>query len=173
MSSEGNAVAVPAPVDLTELASRITLLGESIKSLKESSSAEPDKDEISKAVKALVDAKRTYATNNGGIGVDGKKWEEPMSKSEKKKAEKAAKAAAAAAAAAGGGGDGKEQAPSKKAAAKEQKKAAKKEAKRNFKEGGGGASAATTPAASADAKKTTTSAAAAAVIRPMMTKSKL
>ena len=173
MSSEGNAVAVPAPVDLTELASRITLLGESIKSLKESSSAEPDKDEISKAVKALVDAKRTYATHNGGIGVDGKKWEEPMSKSEKKKAEKAAKAAAAAAAAAGGGGDGKEQAPSKKAAAKEQKKAAKKEAKRNFKEGGGGASAATTPAASADAKKTTTSAAAAAVIRPMMTKSKL
>jgi len=146
MSSEGNAVAIPAPVDLADLASRITALGDSIKTLK--SSSEPDKVEISNAVAALMDAKRTYAKNNGGIGIDGNKWEEPMSKSEKKKAEKAAKAAAAAASAGGTGGDeSNHQAPSKKAAAKEAKKAAKKEAKKNFKEGG----ATSAPAAAASA----------------------
>lgn len=165
MSSEGNAVAVPAPpADLTELASRITQLGETIKSLK--SSSEPDKDEIARAVTSLLDAKRTYAKNNGGIGVDGKKWEEPMSKSEKKKAEKAAKAAAAAAAGNSGGGDGNKE-KSKKAAAKEAKKAAKKEAKKNFKEGGGNAATASA-ATSAVPKKANTVA-----VRPMMTKSKL
>lgn len=99
MSSEGNAVAAPAAVDLAELQSRIAALSESIKLLK--SSAEPDKDAIATAVTALVDAKRTYAKNNGGIGVDGKPWEEPMSKSEKKKLEKEKKKKAAEAAAAG------------------------------------------------------------------------
>lgn len=166
MSSEGNAVAIPAPIDLTELATRISTLGETIKSLK--SSASPDKDEIGKTVTALLDAKRTYAKNNGGIGVDGKKWEEPMSKSEKKKAEKAAKAKAAAEAKAAAG-EKAAAAPSKKAAAKEAKKAAKKEAKKNFKQGGdggGAATSATTPAAAA-AKKSS------APVRPMMTISKL
>ena len=78
MSSEGNAVATPAAVDLTALAATITTLGESIKQLK--SSSEPDKDAISTAVTSLLDAKRTYAKNNGGVGVDGKPWEEPMTK---------------------------------------------------------------------------------------------
>lgn len=99
MSSEGNAVATPA-VDLEELKARISTLGESIKQLK--SSSEPDKDAIATAVNALLDAKRTYAKNNGGIGVDGKPFEEPMTKAQKKAAEKAKKAAAAAA---GGGGN--------------------------------------------------------------------
>lgn len=103
MSSEGNAVATPA-VDLNELNTRITALGESIKQLK--SSSEPDKDAIATAVNALLDAKRTYAKNNGGVGVDGKPWEEPMTKSQKKKAEKEKKAAEAAAKAGGGGGGG-------------------------------------------------------------------
>jgi hypothetical protein len=88
MSSEGNAVATPA-VDLDSLRTRITDLGETIKSLK--SSSEPDKDAIATAVADLLDAKRTFAANNGGIGVDGNPWEEPMSKKDKKKAEKTAK----------------------------------------------------------------------------------
>ena len=90
MSSEGDAVATPA-VDLDALRTRITALGETIKSLK--SSSEPDKDAIASAVADLLEAKRTFANNNGGIGVDGKKFEEPMSKKDKKKAEKAAKQA--------------------------------------------------------------------------------
>lgn len=106
MSSEGDAVAAPAAVDLADLSARIEALGESIKLLK--SSSEPDKDAIAAAVNNLVDAKRTYANNNGGIGVDGKPWEEPMSKSQKKKAEKEAKRRAEEEAkkAAGGGGGG-------------------------------------------------------------------
>ncbi len=105
MSSEANAVATPT-VDLTDLSTRITTLGESIKQLK--STAEPDKDAISTAVTALLDAKRTYAKNNGGIGVDGKPWEEPMTKSQKKKAEKEKKRREAEEAAAkkAGGDDG-------------------------------------------------------------------
>ena len=91
MSSEGNAVATHA-VDLDALRTRITALGETIKTLK--SSSEPDKDAIASAVAELLDSKRAFAANNGGIGVDGNKWEEPMSKKDKKKAEKAAKAAA-------------------------------------------------------------------------------
>ena len=104
MSSEGNAVASPTKVDLPALQSTITTLGESIKELK--SSAEPDKDAIATAVAALLDAKRTYASNNGGIGVDGKKWEEPMTKSQKKKLEKEKKAKEAAEKAAAAGGEG-------------------------------------------------------------------
>ena len=108
MSSEGNAVATPA-VDLDDLRTRINQLGESIKQLK--SSAEPDKDAITAAVNALLDAKRTFANNNGGIGVDGNKWGEPMSKKDKKKAEKAVKAAAGAT---GGDGGEEKKGPSKK-----------------------------------------------------------
>jgi hypothetical protein len=93
MSSEGDAVATPT-VDLDALRTRITDLGETIKILK--SSSEPDKDAIASAVAELLDAKRSFANNNGGIGVDGNKWEEPMSKKDKKKAEKAANAAKAA-----------------------------------------------------------------------------
>ena len=80
MSSEGNAVATPSPSEsLDELKARIAALGESIKTLK--SSSEPDKDAVSTAVANLLDAKRAFAKNNGGVGVDGKPWEEPMTKS--------------------------------------------------------------------------------------------
>lgn len=95
MSSEGNAVASPAPINLSELATRISNLGESIKILKSSSSEQPDPDAITAAVTALLDAKRLYAQNNGGVGVDGKPWEEPLTKSQKKKLEKEKKAMAA------------------------------------------------------------------------------
>jgi hypothetical protein len=104
MTSEGNAVALPAPIDLAELATRISTLGETIKTLK-SSSEQPDADVISAAVAALLDAKRLYAATNGGIGVDGKPWEEPLTKSQKKKLEKEKKAAEAAAGV-GAGEDG-------------------------------------------------------------------
>lgn len=106
MTSEGNAVALPAPIDLAELATRISTLGETIKTLK-SSSEQPDADAISAAVAALLDAKRLYAATNGGIGVDGKPWEEPLTKSQKKKLEKEKKAAEAAAC---GGGESGEKA---------------------------------------------------------------
>ncbi len=101
MSSEGNAVASPAPIELAELASRISSLGDTIKFLK-SSSEQPDADAIAAAVAALLDAKRLYAQSNGGIGFDGKPWEEPLTKSQKKKLEKEKKAAAEAEAVAAG-----------------------------------------------------------------------
>ena len=109
MASEGNAVASPAPIDLAELASRISTLGDTIKFLK-SSSEQPDADAIAAAVAALLDAKRLYAQSNGGIGVDGKSWEEPLTKSQKKKLEKERKAAAEAEAVAGKKQDNGEQA---------------------------------------------------------------
>ncbi len=98
--SSGNAVASPAPIDLAELASRISTLGDTIKLLK-SASEQPDADAIAAAVAALLDAKRLFAQSNGGIGSDGKPWEEPLTKSQKKKLEKEKKAAAEAVAAAG------------------------------------------------------------------------
>lgn len=97
MSCEGDAVASPTPIDLAELASRISSLGDTIKLLK-SSSEQPDAGAIASAVAALLDAKRTYARTNGGIGLDGKPWEEPMTKSQKKKLEKEKKSAAEASA---------------------------------------------------------------------------
>mmetsp|Transcript_32228 Transcript_32228/g.56094 ORF Transcript_32228/g.56094 Transcript_32228/m.56094 type:complete len:897 (+) Transcript_32228:64-2754(+) len=172
MSSEGNAVATPT-VDLEELKTRISALAESIVLLK-SSSGEVDKDAIATAVNALLDAKRTFAKNNGGVGVDGKPWEEPMTKSQKKKADKAKKAAEAAAAAAGGGGGGgdaikpNEANASKKAAKKAEKNAKKAAIKVTAKEGG--SAAATKGAPAAAAKKPTT---AIPSNRPAMTKSKL
>merc|ERR1719287_272875 len=102
MSSEGATAASPS-VDLDELRARIASLGDSI---------------------TLLKAKRTFATNNGGVGVDGKPWEEPMTKSQKKKLEKEKKAAAAAATAGGGGGGGSGGKPANEANAA--KKAAKK-----------------------------------------------
>mmetsp|Transcript_34079 Transcript_34079/g.71713 ORF Transcript_34079/g.71713 Transcript_34079/m.71713 type:complete len:893 (+) Transcript_34079:32-2710(+) len=168
MSSEGNGVATPA-VDLEELKARISTLGESIKLLK--SSAEQDKDAIATAVNALLDAKRTYAQNNGGVGVDGKPWEEPMTKSQKKKAEKAKKAAAAAAAA-GGGDAGKVQPneanASKKAAKKAEAKAKKAAMKAAAKEGG-----APPPNAAPAAAKAAAAAKKPSGPMPVLTKSKL
>lgn len=179
MSSEGNAVATPTPSETQdELKARIAALGESIKSLK--SSGEPDKDAISAAVAALLDAKRTFAKNNGGVGVDGKPWEEPMTKSQKKKAEKAKKAAAAAAAVAGGGGGGdggKAKSNEANASKKAAKKAEAKAKKAAMKAGGGGGAAAPSNAKAGNAKAATNKANAppAAVVRrgPPLTKSKL
>ena len=66
--------------------------------------SEPDKDAISTAVNGLIDSKCSYTNNNGGIIIDGKKWEGPMAKSQKKNVEKETKRKAAEADAAGGGG---------------------------------------------------------------------
>ena len=77
-------------VDLEKLKAEITALGENIKQLKSSSG---DKEAVDAAVKALLAAKKTYADNNNGIGVDGKPYEEPLSKAEKKAKAKAEKAA--------------------------------------------------------------------------------
>ena len=76
---------------LDEQKEKVNTLAQKIVDLKK---ADPiDKDAIGSTVKELLDAKRTYAEQNNGIGVDGQPWEEPMSKSEKKKKEKSAKAA--------------------------------------------------------------------------------
>jgi len=82
--------------NLEELREKVTALAEKVATLK--TAAPVDKDAIAATVKDLLDAKRTFAQNNNGIGVDDKPFEEPMSKAEKKKKDKADKAAAAAAA---------------------------------------------------------------------------
>jgi hypothetical protein len=80
--------------NLEEMLETVNALAQKVTDLKKT--VPVDKDAIGKTVKELLDAKRSYAENNNGIGVDGKPWEEPMSKSEKKKKEKAEKAAKAA-----------------------------------------------------------------------------
>mmetsp|Transcript_9360 Transcript_9360/g.14460 ORF Transcript_9360/g.14460 Transcript_9360/m.14460 type:complete len:564 (-) Transcript_9360:369-2060(-) len=96
-------------VDLEELNNRLILeiyaLTESIKEIEMSS--KPDKVALVAASNALLNSKRTYAINNGGMGVDGNVYEEHLTEAQQKAAEKANKAyaaAAAAAAAAGGAG---------------------------------------------------------------------
>jgi hypothetical protein len=85
--------------NLESLKTEIEAIGEKIKTLK---TASGDKDEIATAIQDLLNAKKSYADNNNGIGFDGKPYEEPMSKAQKKAKAKAEKDAAAAA---GGGGD--------------------------------------------------------------------
>jgi len=80
-------------VDLEALKAEVEKLGEEIRNLKAAS--EVDKNAVGAAVKALTEAKKKYADNNNGVGVDGKPYEVPMSKAEKKAKEKAEKAAAA------------------------------------------------------------------------------
>jgi septum formation inhibitor MinC len=77
--------------DLEQLKEQITAAGEKVKTLK--SSVPVNKDAIGAAVKELMDLKKQYADNNNGIGVDGKKFEEPMTKAQKKAKEKAEKEA--------------------------------------------------------------------------------
>lgn len=73
-------------VNLEELQANVESIAAKIVALKK---ADPvDKEAIGSAVKDLIDAKRTFAQNNNGIGVDGKPFEEPMSKADKKKADK-------------------------------------------------------------------------------------
>lgn len=79
-------------VDLEKLKAEIAVLGEKIKELK---SSEGDKDAIDVAVKELLAAKKLYADNNDGIGVDGKPYTEHLSKAQKKAKEKAEKSAMA------------------------------------------------------------------------------
>ncbi len=88
-------------VNLDDLRAKVQSIADKITELKKANPV--DKDAIGASVKELLDAKRTFAQSNNGIGVDGKPWEEPMSKAEKKKKAKAEKAAAAAG---GGNGDG-------------------------------------------------------------------
>ena len=80
-------------VDLDKLKAEIDAIGERIKSLK-SATGEVDKDGIAAAVASLVAAKKTYADNNNGIGVDGKPFEEPLTKAQKKAKAKAEAGAA-------------------------------------------------------------------------------
>ena len=90
---------VPASIDMSnleELKAKVDGLAQKITDLKKADVV--DKNAIAAAVKDLLDAKRSYAQNNSGVGVDGKPWEEPLSKSEKKKRDKAKKAADQAAA---------------------------------------------------------------------------
>ena len=75
-------------IDLEALKVTIHNLGESVKELK---AANADKKELDDAVQALLTAKQEYAQNNNGIGVDGKLFQEPLSKAEKKAQAKAAK----------------------------------------------------------------------------------
>uniref|UniRef100_A0A7S4J4K3 glutamate--tRNA ligase n=1 Tax=Odontella aurita TaxID=265563 RepID=A0A7S4J4K3_9STRA len=135
---EGAAVAVP---DLPTLQSKIELTSNQIRDLKTAGGDEA-KDKIPPLVQELLTLKKEYADNNGGIGVDGKPYEPPLSKAEKKKLEKDKKKKAAQEAAAGGGGGGgeggepKEGDMSKGAAKKAAKKAAAKAKKEAMKAAG-------------------------------------
>lgn len=78
-------------VDLDKLKDEINALGEKIKSLKSASPV--DQEAVGAVVKELLASKKLYAENNNGIGVDGKPFQENLSKAEKKKQAKAAAAA--------------------------------------------------------------------------------
>jgi len=195
MSSEGDAVASTSAadggvVDLPTLKATIEALSNQIRDLKASGS-DSDKDQIPPLVKEMLVKKKKYADANGGIGVDGKKYEEPLSKSEKKKREREAKKQAAAAAAAGaasGGGaadgaEGKDAGDLKadpnskgslKKAAKKAEKAAKKAAAKKAAAEAAGSKDGTKPTqpggdskkAKAKADKKSTSAATTAAAKP-------
>eukprot|EP00555_Chaetoceros_dichaeta_P012894 CAMPEP_0198261850 /NCGR_PEP_ID=MMETSP1447-20131203/10489_1 /TAXON_ID=420782 /ORGANISM="Chaetoceros dichaeta, Strain CCMP1751" /LENGTH=644 /DNA_ID=CAMNT_0043949897 /DNA_START=39 /DNA_END=1973 /DNA_ORIENTATION=+ len=118
-------------VNLEELKTKISTLSEKIVLLKKDGGGD-NKDTIATTVTELLEAKKLYADSNGGIGVDGKPYEAPMTKAEKKakiKAEKAAKANLGKEAGEGGGeGQASEKNKAKNAAkalAKAQKEAKK------------------------------------------------
>jgi hypothetical protein len=75
--------------DLEQLKLQVETLATKVSNLKGEGA---DKDVIGAAVQELLAAKKKYAENNNGIGVDGKQYVE-MSKSEKKKKGAAAEAA--------------------------------------------------------------------------------
>ena len=84
-----------------------------------------DKDAIRASVKELIDAKRTFAQHNDGIGVYGEKWEEPLlTKKQKLQAKEKAKMAMDAAAET----QAKEKAKMENAAEKQAKEKAKMDA---------------------------------------------
>jgi hypothetical protein len=83
MSSEGAAVAV---LTLDDWRTKVEACAEQVKTLKTTDGVE--KEAVGAAVTALLDAKRSFAKLNKGIGIDGKPFEEPMSKADKKKQKK-------------------------------------------------------------------------------------
>jgi hypothetical protein len=83
MSSEGAAVAA---LTLDVWSTKVEACAEQVKTLKTTDGVE--KEAVGAAVTALLDAKRSYAKLNKGIGIDGKPFEEPMSKADKKKQKK-------------------------------------------------------------------------------------
>ena len=84
--------------NLEDLKGKVTSLADEISSLKEKTPV--DKDGIAKLIPPLLAAKQAYADANGGMGMDGKPYEAPLSKAEKKKRAKDEKAKALATAAA-------------------------------------------------------------------------
>ena len=76
-------------VELDKLKEEITALGDKIKALKSASAV--DNDAVAALVKELLAAKKLYADNNNGIGVDGKPYQEPLTKAQKKAKAKAEK----------------------------------------------------------------------------------
>jgi hypothetical protein len=75
--------------DLEQLKQQVETLATKVSNLKGADAAGADnKDAIGAAVQELLAAKKKYAENNNGIGVDGKPYVEIMTKSEKKKKEK-------------------------------------------------------------------------------------
>jgi len=134
--------------ELETLKKAVDTVAEKIVNLKKTQPV--DKEAIGSAVKELLEAKKAYADKNGGIGVDGKKFELPLSKAEKKAKEKAEKAAKAAAE---GGGGGKQIAAAN--SKKDLKKLAKKAEKEAKKAAAKAAAADGTPPPSQDAKPST------------------
>ena len=80
--------------DLAKLKEKVDSLSEQIKTLK-AAGGDGNKEAIGAAVASLLAAKKEYADNNNGIGVDGKPYEEPLTKAQKKAKAKAEKAASA------------------------------------------------------------------------------
>ena len=87
-TQESLSIAIMASAE--ELKKAIDAIAKKINELKKASPV--NKVAIGAAVKELLDAKRSYAGKNNGIGVDDKPWEEPVSKAEKKKRKSAANA---------------------------------------------------------------------------------
>ena len=81
---------------LESIKTEIDNVGNQIRELKSSGGGD-----VGALVAKLTTLKKDYADQNGGIGVDGKPYQAPLSKAEKKKLEKEKKAAAAATAAEG------------------------------------------------------------------------
>jgi hypothetical protein len=75
-------------LNLEQLKEDAEALGEKVKKLKEDGA---DAEAIKAAVADLLAVKKRYAENNNGIGVDGKPYDEPMTKAQKKAKERAEK----------------------------------------------------------------------------------
>jgi len=125
--------------NLDELRSKVESLAQKITNLKKETPV--NKNAIGAAVKELLDAKRTFAENNGGIGVDEKPFEEPLSKAEKKKRAKAEKSAAVKVDASGKQEADPNSSGAAKKAAKKAEAKAKKAALKTAAKGEGGAAA--------------------------------